>query len=71
MLLCCASKRFMKAFKVFIKPSLASQRSVEIKFTSVFSLRPGSGREGLAAHRILKTPLSADIYLPDPVKSRI
>ena len=70
MLLYCASKRFMKAFKVFIKPSLASQ-SVEIKFTSIFSLRPGLGREGLAAHRILKTPLSTDIYLPDPVKSRI
>ena len=41
MLLYCASKRFMKAFKVFIKPSQASQRSVEIKFTSIFSLGPG------------------------------
>ena len=30
-LLCAASKGFMKAFKAFIKPSEAQQRSVKIK----------------------------------------
>ena len=45
-LLCSASKGFMKAFKVFIKPFEAPQRSVEIKnqvtFNTIFS-----GREAL------------------------
>ena len=46
-LLCGASKGFMKAFKAFIKPFDTPQRSVKIKLTLIFSLRPGLGREGL------------------------
>ena len=33
--------------KDFIKPFEAPQRSVKIKFNLTFSLRPGSGQEGL------------------------
>ena len=38
----------MTAFKAFIKPLEAPQRSVKIKFNLIFSLRPGLGREGLS-----------------------
>ena len=45
-LLCGATKGFMKAFKVFIKPFKATQRCVKIKKLIFFSLCPGLGREG-------------------------
>ena len=45
MFLCSASKGFMKAFKAFKKPFEVPQRSVKKNF---FSLRSGSGREGLS-----------------------
>ena len=35
------------AFKAFIKPFEAPQRSVKKKFTLIFSLRPGLGQEQL------------------------
>ena len=50
--MCGASKVFMKAFKafkVFIKPFEATQRSMKIKNNLIFSLRPGLGWEGLKA----------------------
>ena len=48
MLFCGASKGFMKAFKAFIKPLEAAQRSVKIKVKLIFSLRsPVTGWEGL------------------------
>ena len=37
----------MKALKAFIKPFKAPQRSTKIKIKLIFSLRLGSGREGL------------------------
>ena len=37
----------MKAFKAFIKPFEAPQRSVKIKLNLIFSLRLGLGGEGL------------------------
>ena len=46
-LLCGVSKGFMKAFKAFIKPFEAPQRSVKIKIWLDFFLRPGLGREVL------------------------
>ena len=44
--LCGASKRFMKAFKAFIKPSEVPQRSVKKKFNLIFfsSSLIGTGR---------------------------
>ena len=50
--MCGASKVFMKAFKAFkafIKPFEATQRSMKIKINLIFSLRPGLGWEGLKA----------------------
>ena len=39
----------MKAFKALVEPFDAPQRSVKIKISvNFFSLRPGSGREGLS-----------------------
>ena len=35
----------MEAFKAFIKPFEAPQKSVKIKFKLIFSFRPGSGIE--------------------------
>ena len=46
-LLCSASKGFLKAFKTFINPFEAPQRSMKIKIKLIFYLRPGSQREGL------------------------
>ena len=40
-------KRFYEGLKAFIKPFESPQKSVKIKFMLIFSLRPGSGREGL------------------------
>ena len=37
----------MKAFKAFIKPLEAPQRSVKKKVNLIFSLCPGLGRKGL------------------------
>ena len=37
----------MKAFKAFIKPFEAPQRYVKIKIKLIYSLCPGSRREGL------------------------
>ena len=43
-----ASKGFMKTFKTFIEPFEVAQRSLKKKkFQLIFSLRPGSRREGL------------------------
>ena len=41
----------MNAFKAFIKPFEAPQRSVKIKFKLIFSLCPGSEREGLRNYK--------------------
>ena len=40
-LLCGASEGFMKAFKAFIKPFEASQRSLKIKFRLIFAVNDG------------------------------
>ena len=40
-------KGFIKVFKAFIKPFETPQRSVKIKFKSIFSFCLGLGREGL------------------------
>ena len=45
--LCGSSKGFMKAFKGFIKPFEAPQRSVKIKML-IFSLCQGLGQQGLS-----------------------
>ena len=49
-LLCGASKGFMKAFKAFIKPFEASQRSVKIKILRNFFSSSGTN-EGLIDRR--------------------
>ena len=48
---CGASKGFTTAIKVFLKPFEAPQSGVKIQFDLIFSLRPGTGWEGL--NRIL------------------
>ena len=48
---CGASKCFTTALKVFLKPFEAPQSGVKIQFDLIFSLRPGTGWEGL--NRIL------------------
>ena len=47
MLLCGASKGFMKAFKGFIRLFEAPQSSAEIRQKLIISVCLGSGREGL------------------------
>ena len=52
-LLCGASKDFMKAFKAFIKPFEAPQRSVEIKSKVIFFLLSGIGTGRVNLHFFL------------------